>query len=132
MIQKILINFYQITLVIVVWIRFCWICNVAGLCKFLAEDYVVIGIDLPSPESYWKICSINEGIFPVISADKKVEEYFQNIKIKNLYATYDPYVFSMADIIIVDINLAVQKQAEHIHTDEVVDYSVDISGLKLL
>ena len=97
----------------------------------LAEDYVVIGIDLPSPESYWKICSINEGIFPVISADKKVEEYFQNTKNKkNLYATYDPYVFSMADIIIVDINLDVQKQAEHIHTDEVVDYSVDISGFK--
>lgn len=97
----------------------------------LAEDYAVIGIDLPSPESYWKICSINEGIFPVISADKKVEEYFQNTKNKkNLYATYDPYVFSMADIIIVDINLDVQKKTGHIHTDKVVDYSVDISGFK--
>ena len=51
----------------------------------LAEDYAVIGIDLPSPESYWKICSINEGIFPVISADKKVEEYFQNTKNKKIY-----------------------------------------------
>ena len=37
----------------------------------------------------------------------------------------------MADIIIVDINLDVQKTG-HIHTDKVVDYSVDISGLKLL
>ena len=35
----------------------------------------------------------------------------------------------MADIIIVDINLDVQKTG-HIHTDKVVDYSVDISGFK--
>ena len=25
----------------------------------LTENYLVIGIDLPTPEAYWKICSIN-------------------------------------------------------------------------
>ena len=31
----------------------------------LEEDYAVIGIDLPNTQSYWKIRSINDGIFPV-------------------------------------------------------------------
>ena len=95
------------------------------------EEYVVVGIDLPTTESYWKIRSINEGIFPIISADKKVDEYFQNtIRDNNFYATYDPYIYSKADVIIVDINLDVQKQMDHIHADELVDYSVNLDGFK--
>jgi UDP-glucose 6-dehydrogenase len=43
----------------------------------LTEEYAVIGIDLPTA-SYWKIRSINEGIFPVIASDPKIEEYYQN------------------------------------------------------
>ena len=31
------------------------------------QNYAVIGIDLPSKSSYWKIASINSGIFPLIS-----------------------------------------------------------------
>jgi len=50
------------------------------------DEYAVIGIDLPSPDSYWKICSINNGIFPIISSDNKVEKYFKNSKEKeNFY-----------------------------------------------
>ena len=97
----------------------------------LHEEYAVIGIDLPSPEAYWKICSINEGIFPIISADKKVEEYFQNsIKKNNFYATFDTYAFTKADVVIVDINLDVQKQNNHIQSDKIVDYSVNLSGFE--
>jgi UDP-N-acetyl-D-glucosamine dehydrogenase len=97
----------------------------------LNEDYAVIGIDLPSVESYWKICSINEGTFPIVSADKKVDEYYQNaIRNKNLYATYDPYAYSKADVIIVDINLDVQKQDDHINSSKNIDYSVDMTGFK--
>jgi len=95
------------------------------------EDYAVIGIDLPTKESYWKICSINEGIFPVISADKKIDEYFHNTTInKNFYATYDSYAYSKADIIIVDINLDVQKELDHIQSDKIVNFSVDLNGFK--
>ena len=43
-------------------------------------DYAVIGIDLPSEESYWKIASINEGVFPVTSSDKKVDQFFSKTK----------------------------------------------------
>jgi len=97
----------------------------------LHEEYAVIGIDLPNPESYWKICSINEGTFPIISSDKKVDEYFQNsIKKNNFYATFDTYAFKKADIVIVDINLDVQKQNDHIQSNKIVDYSVNLSGFE--
>ena len=71
----------------------------------LTEEYAVIGIDLPNETSYWKIKSINEGFLPLSSSDKKVEQFFQCSKEKgNLYATYDPYAYSKADVIVVDIN----------------------------
>jgi UDP-N-acetyl-D-glucosamine dehydrogenase len=74
-------------------------------------DYAVIGVDLPNENSYWKICSINEGIFPVLTSDEKVDIFFKNTQEnKNLYATYDDYAYSVADVIIVDINLDVQKR----------------------
>ena len=40
----------------------------------LNEEYAVIGIDLPSEDSYWKIASINDGFFPVIH---KIDYTFQ-------------------------------------------------------
>ena len=41
------------------------------------KDYAVIGIDLPTEESYWKIASINDGQFPVISSDPKVQKFYE-------------------------------------------------------
>ena len=74
------------------------------------KDYAVIGIDLPTEFSYWKIKSINEGVFPIISSDRKIDKYYKNsIKHGNFYASYDSYAYSKADIIIVDINLDVLK-----------------------
>ncbi len=97
----------------------------------LNEEYAVIGIDLPSTNSFWKICSINEGIFPIISSDKKVEEFFKKSKEKgNFYATYDNYAFEKADVVIVDINLDVQKDDDHILGKHNVKYNVDISNFK--
>jgi UDP-N-acetyl-D-glucosamine dehydrogenase len=97
----------------------------------LNEEYAVIGIDLPNTQSYWKIRSINEGIFPIISADKKVDEYFEKAKNKNnFYATYDTYAYSKADVIIVDINLDVQKKENHIFSNDNINYSVDLTGFK--
>ncbi len=76
----------------------------------LTEEYAVIGIDLPTPFSYWKICAINEGQFPVVADDPKIESYYRETRRKNnFYATYDPYVYSRADVIVVDINLDVKK-----------------------
>ena len=40
------------------------------------EDYAVIGVDLANEENYWKIHSINNGIFPIVSSDTKVLDYY--------------------------------------------------------
>lgn len=75
-----------------------------------AIDYAVIGIDLADEKSYWKIADINGGSFTIKSDDPKVDLFYKNaLKKGNLYATYDLYAYSLADIIVVDINLDVQK-----------------------
>ena len=88
--------------------------SVMGLvvANALTEEYAVIGIDLPTASSYWKICSINEGVFPVLASDPKINQYYTNARRKkNYYATYDPYAYSKADVVVVDINLDVKKQS---------------------
>jgi UDP-N-acetyl-D-glucosamine dehydrogenase len=95
----------------------------------LNEEYAVIGIDLPSEDSYWKIASINDGFFPVISSDPKVEQYYLNAKRKdNFYATYDTFAYQFADVVIVDINLDVQKESSSDYG--LSGYDVDLSGFK--
>ncbi len=95
----------------------------------LTEEYAVIGIDLPSENSYWKIKSINEGILPLSSSDKKVEQFFLAAKRKgNLYATYDSYAYTKADVVVVDINLDVSK--EQGLQKELLNYSVNLSSFK--
>lgn len=95
----------------------------------LTEDYAVIGIDLPSPNTYWKICSLNEGIFPVTADDPKIQEYYKNAREKgNFLATYDPYAYTKADVIIVDINLDVKKGVGA--DNELTGFDVDLTLFK--
>jgi nucleotide sugar dehydrogenase len=95
----------------------------------VAKDYAVIGIDLPSKDTYWKIKSINEGVFPLIANDPKIEEFFENTKNKgNFLATYDPLAYSYADVVIVDVNLDVQKKSYTSHM--LKDFDVNLGGFK--
>jgi len=95
----------------------------------LSEEYAVIGVDLPSPASWWKIKSINEGIFPVIADDPKIGIFYRQAREKkNLYATYDPYAYSKADVIVVDINLDVQKQS--VENGELKGFDMDLTPFK--
>ena len=95
----------------------------------MVQEYAVIGVDLPNKDTYWKIASINDGIFPVISSDNKVDEFFKNtISKNNFIATYDPYAYSLADIIIVDINLDVKKHSSSLNDLE--DFEVDLGPFK--
>jgi len=95
----------------------------------LNEDYAVIGVDLANADNYWKIKSINDGIFPVVASDPKIEEFYNiSKKKKNFYATFDPYAYSKADVIIVDINLDVQKETRF--NGDLINYNVDLSNFK--
>ena len=105
--------------------------SVMGLvvANALTEEYAVIGIDLPTAASYWKICSINEGVFPVLASDPKISQYYARSREKNnYYATYDPYAYSMADVVIVDINLDVKKQSAR--NRDLEGYQVDLNPFR--
>jgi len=93
------------------------------------DEYAVIGVDLPNKENFWKIKSLNDGIFPLSVEDKKIDLFFENsIKKGNFYATYDPYAYSLADTIIVDVNLDVQKNVKE---DNLLDsFDLDLTPFK--
>ena len=95
----------------------------------LTEEYAVIGVDLANENTYWKIKSINDGVFPLIADDPKIAEFFDNAKAKgNFLATYDPVAYQYADVIIVDINLDVQKQSYE--KGGLKDFDVNLNGFK--
>ena len=91
----------------------------------LNEDYAVIGVDLPTEVSLNRINGFNEGIFPLAADDPKIEIFFQNSREKgNFYATFDPLAFEFADIVIVDVNLDVNKSSN-------VDFSLNSYDVEL-
>lgn len=93
------------------------------------DEYAVIGVDLLNVNTYWKIKSINEGFFPINASDPKIKEFYENTQKRgNFYATYDPYAYSKADVIIVDINLDVKKN--NTKTGKLLDFQVDISSFE--
>lgn len=93
------------------------------------EDYAVIGVDLRTKNSYWKIASLNNGIFPLIADDPKIEQFYRNAMYKgNIYATYDEYVYSLADVIIVDIGLDVQ--IDHETEKDTLNYKISMSAFE--
>ena len=95
----------------------------------ISEEYAVIGVDLANENTYWKIKSINDGFFPLIADDPKIALFFDNAKEKgNFLATYDPMAYKYADVVIVDINLDVQKNSSD---DGVLkDFDVNLNGFK--
>lgn len=93
------------------------------------SKYAVIGVDLPTPESFWKIKAINSGSCPIVASDKKIEElYTAAFERGNLYATWDPSAYSHADVVIVDINLDVDKRSSEL--GEILDYDVDLTPMR--
>ena len=95
----------------------------------IGGDYAVIGVDLPHAASYWKIESINAGRFPVVASDRKIEAFYRNaVRRGNLLATFDPYAYSRADVVIVDVNLDVRKVSRD--GSELVDFDVDLSAFR--
>jgi UDP-N-acetyl-D-glucosamine dehydrogenase len=95
----------------------------------LTEEYAVIGIDLPVPASWWKIQSINEGLFPVVADDPKIGQFYKQAREKgNLYATFDSYAYSKANVVVVDINLDVKKLTNG--NGQLEEYSVDLTPFR--
>ena len=74
--------------------------------------HYVIGVDLPSPESYWKVAKINEGNPPFRSPDQTLTELFhQTVHERgNLRATTCEEAYALADVVVVDVHLDVENR----------------------
>jgi nucleotide sugar dehydrogenase len=73
----------------------------------------VIGMQRPSVRSYWKIPYLNRGIAPVKAEDPEVEPMIRRcVKDKGtLIATFTGYAFSLADVIVVDVQCDYIKES---------------------
>ncbi len=65
----------------------------------------VIGMQRPSPRSFWKIPYMNRGIAPVEAEDPEVAPLIERCvkKKKNLIATFTHDSLSLADVVVVDV-----------------------------
>lgn len=75
--------------------------------------YFVHGHQRASKRSYWKVATINSGIPPVSSSDPEVPEIFHRtvVEKKNFRATSEDFVYSLVDVVVVDIQLDATKPA---------------------
>lgn len=75
--------------------------------------YYVHGHQRASSRSFWKVPTINQGIAPVSSSDKEVPEIFNRCvnEKKNFRATSEDYVYTLVDVVVVDIQLDATKPA---------------------
>ena len=65
----------------------------------------------------------------MVAEDPKINRFFKNTISKgNFYATTDPIAFSLADVIIVDVNLDVGKKSDVDHS--LTDYDVDLTNFR--
>jgi UDP-N-acetyl-D-glucosamine dehydrogenase len=73
----------------------------------------VIGVQRPSPRSFWKIPLLNRGASPVKAEDPEVEVLIKRcvLEEKNLIATYNVDVLKLADVVIVDVQCDFLKAA---------------------
>ncbi len=90
------------------------------------EDYTVIGVDRPTEDGRQKVNALNEGGFPIESADPAVEDlHEQALGQGNFLATCDERAYEVADVVVVDVNLDVHKESTP--ERQLEGYDVDLS-----
>ena len=83
----------------------------------------VIGMQRPSPRSFWKIQYLNRGIAPVEAEDPNVGPLIYRCvkEKKTLIATYTYEILSLADVVVVDVQCDYHKETlgnvRHGHAD---------------
>ena len=72
----------------------------------------VIGMQRPSPRSYWKTPMLNTGVSPVKAEDPEVDALIRRcvLERKNLIATYTYDALTLADVVVVDVQCDFLKQ----------------------
>lgn len=74
--------------------------------------YFVLGTDLATPQSYWKVARINAGEVPIPSPDEELTALIADgVKTaNNLAATTSEEAYALADVIVVDLPLDVEDR----------------------
>ncbi len=89
-------------------------------------NYNIIGVDLLHVEHYWKIARANLGLSPILSRDSSIDKIYTSTTTSgNFTATYHPVAYSMADVIIVDVNVDVDREI----AGNISDYKVSLDSL---
>lgn len=90
--------------------------------------YSVIGVDLATPGSYWKIARLNEGRAPIASPDAEFDQLVaEGVRVsKNLCATSSEHAYELAHVIVVDVQLDVVDRA----VESAADIQLRLSGLE--
>ncbi len=72
----------------------------------------VIGMQRPSPRSFWKIAYLNQGVAPVEADDPEVAQMIHRCvkEKKTLIATYTYDVLKLADVVVVDVQCDYHKE----------------------
>ena len=70
-----------------------------------APSHFVIGVDLPTPGTYWKVATLSAGDCPVASPDPGLPALIRQgvVHTGNLRATSSAGAYSLADVIVVDV-----------------------------
>ena len=73
----------------------------------------VIGMQRPSPRSFWKIPYLNRGLAPVQAEDPEVAPLIRRCVLdkKTLTATFTYQALSLADVVVVDVQCDYHKEA---------------------
>jgi nucleotide sugar dehydrogenase len=74
--------------------------------------YFVIGMQRPSPRSFWKIPYLNRGVAPVKAEDPEVAPLIERCvnQKKTMTATFSYEALSLADIVVVDVQCDYLKE----------------------
>ncbi len=73
----------------------------------------VIGMQRPSPRSYWKIPLLNRGVSPVKAEDPEVDRLIERCvkHKKTMVATYTEEALKLADVVVVDVQCDYLKES---------------------
>ncbi len=73
----------------------------------------VIGVQRPSPRSFWKIPLLNQGVSPVKAEDPEVDVLIRRCvrEAKTLEATFTEEALQLADVVVVDVQCDYLKES---------------------
>ncbi|HNQ89541.1 MAG TPA: nucleotide sugar dehydrogenase [Verrucomicrobiota bacterium] len=73
----------------------------------------VIGMQRPSPRSYWKIPLLNRGVSPIKAEDPEVEVMIRRCvcETRTLVATHTEQALELADVVVVDVQCDYLKES---------------------